>query len=319
MTDRWVAADELEIEAVAAAFARIIRLRCPEHAVLARALFERIRPARWTLEWSLPAWLGEALALHPRVISQVVLSNVMGLGSIRLQDDLADGEVPAEEIVGAQVLSAVLFDAALQPYRAMFDGQSPFWGELDRRLGEWRSATLTDSPTPGRGDPQPGAGQLAARAAPLHIPAYAMCLAADRADLYPLLGGALDRVLAALVLLDHAADWETDLAAGRWNAFVDALAGEADPSAAGERRRTAVRVALMTSDRARDFFDRVATLLSSAIALAEPLPVPVPRLVEHLRSMAAEVEAQGSSYGDHFRALGDRTARLWFPEATHAR
>ena len=329
MTDRRPADLELAFGVVSATFDRIVRERCPGQSSLARTLFERIGPDRWTLEWSLPVWLGEALGLDPPVIAEIVLSDVMGLGSIRLEDDLIDGEVPPEEVGAARLLSAVLFEAALEPYRAMFDGRSPFWAELDRRMTEWRSAAEDDAPTvpaedgaptvPAQGDREPHAGRLAARAAPLHVPAYAVCLATGRPDVYPLLGRALDHALEALVLYDAAADWEADLTSGRRNAFVAALAGETDAAASADGRRTAVRVALMTSDRARAYFDAIGDRLSRAIALTEQLPVPIPRLINHLRSVAAEVDARGGSYADHYRRLGDRTARLMVAGPAHGR
>lgn len=312
----------LDFRLVAAEFDRVVRSRCPEQVALAGRLFDRIGPDRWRLEWSLPVWLGKAVGLHPEIVAGVVRSTVMGLGAIRLEDDLADGEVAPEEIAGARVLLAVLFDAAIQPYRAMFDDRSPFWAELDRRMDEWRAAARDGTATPANlgADGRAGdAGRLAARGAPLHIPACAVCLAADRPELYPALGRSLDHVLEAEVLYDHAADWQADLEAGRWNAFVVAMSSETDARAHRERRRAAVRVGLMTSDRAQAYFDRIGDHLSTAIALAEQLPVPVPPLVEHLRSFVAEIDAQGASYRDRYRELGDRSARLLFPGATHGR
>jgi hypothetical protein len=298
LKDRSVADAGLDIVAVATEYDRIVSLACPEQRLLAGRVFERIQPDRWTLEWSLPRWLGEAFGMDPEVIAEIVLSNVLGLGAIRLEDDLVDGDVPPVEVAGARVLGAALFDAAVRPYRAMFAADSPFWTELDRRMSEWRAAARHD------------VGALAARGAPLQVSAYAVCLAAHRPEFYPALERCLDHALQALVLYDHAADWEADLDAGRWNAFVAAMVDAPDLRAARERLGVAVRVALMTSDRAEAFFARVADQASRAAAAAGQLPVRVPRLVDHLESWAAEVEHQGVAYRGRYLEFGDRAARL---------
>ena len=315
LTDRRVANAELDVGGIAAEFDRVVRLACPEQLQLARRVFDRIQPDRWRLEWSLPLWLGEAFSLRPEVIAKIALSNVMGLASVRLEDDLVDGDVPPEEIAGTRVLSAVLFDAALQPYQAMFDGNSPFWAQLSGRMAEWRAASRHNGPTNTcAADLEPDAWCLPARGAPLHISAYAVCLAVDRPELYAALGRCLDHVLEALVLCDHAADWEADLDAGRWNAFIAAMSGHPEVPTQREPLRSAVRVALMTSNDAEVFFARIGDHLSRAIAETEELPVPVPRLVDHLRSLAAQIQDHGASYRVHFRGLGDQAARLLFRE-----
>lgn len=290
---------------------RIVRVDCPDLEPPARRLFARIQPPRWELEWELPRWLGAAFGLSDRVVTDIVVSTVLGLGSIRLQDDLVDGDVPPGEIDGARLLQAVLFDAALERYRAMFGVGSPFWAEVDRRMQQWHAATQGSGPgDAGAGRPVPDAGHLATRGAPLHVSAYAVCLAADRPDLYAALGRSLDHLLEAQVLYDHVVDWEADLDAGRWNAFVAALSRGPDGPADRERCRIAVRVSLMTSRDADAYFAGIGDQLSRASDDAERLPIPVPRLVEHLRSMATQFDVHAAAYREHYRELGDRAARL---------
>jgi hypothetical protein len=161
---------------------------------MARRLFDRLPPSRWTLEWHLPLWLGDALRVDPDASRAIVLSNVLGLGSIRLQDDLADGEVAPQATEAAGQLAAALYDAALEPYRAWFPPASPFWAHLERCMRAWRSAT----------DATGGEEHLAARGAPLKVSAFALCLLADRLVTFRALEPCLDRALEALVRYDHA-------------------------------------------------------------------------------------------------------------------
>lgn len=272
---------------------------------MALDLLERLPPARWTLEWYLPLWLGRAFRLDDSVSNEVVLSNVLGLASIRLQDDLADGEVATDDRVGARALATALYDAALEPYRAPFDAGSPFWSHLDRRMTAWRAA-------------HPGP-DLAARGAPLHVGAVAVCLHADRMDVYRALEPCLDHALEALVRYDHVADWESDLDAGRWNAFVAAASPGRQVPGARDRHRAATYVAMLTSDVVVTWFDQIDDGLARAVAIADSLDPPVPPLVDHLRSFAPRVRAHGAAIHERYRELGDEAAKRLFPMPADAR
>lgn len=304
-TNRSVDPPDLDVASVAEAYERRVRAACPEHLPLALALLERLPPARWTLEWYLPWWLGRAFGLDDAVSSEVVLSNVLGLASIRLQDDLDDGEVAPNEQVAARTLATALYDAALEPYRARFDAVSPFWGHLDRQMTKWRAAT--------------SGLDLAARGAPLHVAAVAACLYADRMDVYGALGPCLDNALEALVRYDHVADWESDLDAGRWNAFVAEASPGPQVPGARDRHRAATNVAMLTSDVVVTWFDKIDDGLTRAIAMADTLDPPVAPLVDHLRSFAPRVRAHGALIHGRFRDLGDEVAKRLFPMPADAR
>ena len=178
-------------------------------------LFDRIEPGRWTLEWNLPWWLGLAFGLDEDEATELVVGTVLGLASVRLQDDLADGDVPASERAAAIDLSATLYELALAPYRSRFPASSPFWDHLATTMAAWRAAT--DGATPrddrARNELDESHARLAARGAPLKVPAFAICLLTDRIDAYPILDRGLDHALTALVLYDHFGDWQADLAA----------------------------------------------------------------------------------------------------------
>jgi hypothetical protein len=292
---------DLDLAGVAAAYERRVRDMCPEHLGLALRLLERLPPTRWTLEWRLPWWLGQAFGLDPSVAREIVLSNVLGLGSIRLQDDLADGEVAPGEVDGARVLAGAMYEAALEPYRVRFDRSSPFWRHLDKQMAAWRAATDRE------GSPE---SRLAARGAPLHIVAAAVCLLSDRMEAYPALEACLDHALEALVLYDHLADWEADLDAGRWNAFVAAVSPGAQDPEARDRHRAATYVAMLTADAVAACFGRIDEGLLRSAAIADTLSPPVPPLADHLRRFAGGLREQGAAVQERYRALGERAANL---------
>jgi hypothetical protein len=294
---------QLDIDAVRTAFEARVREACPDLLGPSRRLLDRLAPSRWTLEWYLPWWLGRALALDPATAHEIVLSNVLGLGSIRLQDDLADGEIPTGETDDAHRLAAALYDAALAPYRARFEPSSPFWDHLESAMRAWRVAATNDGPA-----------RLAARGAPLKISADAVCRLAGRASACAAIEPCLDHALEALVRLDHLADWRADLDAGRWNAFVaDVSSGAQVPEAHAWHRR-AVLVAMMTTDVVADQVARIRSDFLRAAAFAEALGedegVPLPELVEHLERLAVDAAVQGARLGEHYRDLGDRAAKL---------
>jgi hypothetical protein len=297
---------ELDTAGVSAAYLRRVREICPDHVQVATRLLERLPPERWMLEWHLPWWLGNAFGLDREVAREVVLSNVLGLGSIRLQDDLADREVAPRDVVAARTLSAVLYDAALEPYRSRLPSGSEFWAHLQTRMTEWRAASGED-------------GRLAARGAPLKISAFAVCLLTDRVDLYATVDGSLDEALEALVLYDHVADWQADLDAGRWNAFVADLSEGAQVPAERARHRGAVLVAMMTTDAIAVHVGRIEAGLLRAADLVDTLGVPVPPLATHLRRFARQVGEQGREVQAHYRDLGDRAAELLLGRPVDAR
>jgi hypothetical protein len=296
-TIRSTEVPDLDIGAVSAMYERRVRARRPDLRPKATRLLERLPPERWMLEWHLPWWLGHAFGLSPDIARELVLSNVCGLGSVRLQDDLADADVPPGDIEAATELSTTLYELALEPYRARFAPRSPLWAHLETTMGAWRQASDASE-------------ALASRGAPLKISAFAVCLLADRADQYDVLDRLLDDALEALVLYDHLADWQADLEAGRWNAFVAGVStGPQVPTERSGHRR-AVLVALMTTDAVAVHIGRVEAGLLRAADLAETLDPPVPPLIAHVRGFARQAGEDGRALQAHYRDLGDRAAKL---------
>ena len=297
MTIRSLDVPDLDTTDLSESFKRRVREVRPDLAQAAVRLLERLPPERWMLEWHLPWWLGHALGLDRELARDLVLSNLFGLGSIRIQDDLADGEIPPRKAVKAATLATTLYDLALEPYRTPFPSGSAFWAHLDACMTEWQTA-------------QDPAGRLAARGAPLKISAFGVCLLARRAEVYPTLDQLLDDALEALVLYDHIADWQADLDAGRWNAYIADLSDGPQVPEERTRHRRAVLVAMMTTDAVAVHIGRVQAGLLRAADLADTLVVPVPALVAHLRAFARQVGEDGRAIQAHYRDLGDRAARL---------
>ncbi|HEX8024823.1 MAG TPA: hypothetical protein VF484_01330, partial [Candidatus Limnocylindrales bacterium] len=131
----------VDTAATSAAFEAAILAAGPGTRSLAERVWRRLDTDRWTLEWQLPRWLGAAFGLDPALAERLVTSNVLGLASVRIADDLADGEIPPEDARGAPGLAAALYEAALAPYRARFEAHHPFWRRLDGWMATWRSET----------------------------------------------------------------------------------------------------------------------------------------------------------------------------------
>jgi len=281
--------DGVDTTATSAAYRAAAALAGPDATAPSRTIWARLDSDRWTLEWHLPLWLGDAFGLDRGLACQLVTSNVLGLASLRVADDLADGEIAADDLAPARRLAATLYDAALMPYRDLFGSDHAFWARLDRWMAEWRGAS------------ERAARRLAARGAPLKIPALAICLLTNRTDDFPALERCLDHALRALVLYDHACDWREDLAAGRWNAFAGA---GRDPSR--------FEAALLSGAVIGPYFARIDRELAPATRIAVELNIV--GLANHLSSQRASIEAQGRALESRHDALGIAATRLVFGE-----
>lgn len=304
----------LDRSAVSAACLRRVSEVCPEHLALAGQVLDQLDPARWTLEWLLPLWLGSRLGLDGDVARQLVVSNVMGLAALRLQDDLVDGEIAGDQVGNATVLSAALYDEAIATYHAHFSRASSFWPVLAGYMAEWRA--ITEGSATGRCE-EPTVRSLARRGAPLKISAFAACLLAERADLFPAIETCLDHALAALVLHDHARDWQEDLAAGRWNAFVARLSGHPQSPEHRDQNRSAVLMAMMTSRATGRYFARIERESRRAAGLADRLGLRL--MAAHLRVLAVRNNDLGARIEQRYHRYADEAAAIVFGAAFAAR
>lgn len=215
-------------------------------------LLERISTANWLLEWNLPRWLGEGLDLSPVMTGELIMGNVYGLAFVRIQDDLSDGESDDERETTI-LLGRELYNRWIERYHPMFDRQSVFWEYLDRFNGQWLRSTLEIGGPNGfelRSGQAGALRWLAERGAPLKICCVAACLLADRETLLPRLLEGVDHLLAGAVLVDHADDWQADLAEGRYNAFAAFIS----PQAGKEQNRQAVLEELYLGSAAQPYF-----------------------------------------------------------------
>jgi hypothetical protein len=249
----------------------------PHLAEAAAAWLETIQPPQWALEWSLPFWQGESFHLPDEITHRLVLSNVIGLAYIRLQDVLADGEALPIQPALAPLLSTLLYQRWMQEYIAQFGGDQRFWARFNQYLAEWLEATTTSNKMPERGfqDYEPvDFLQLAHRGAPLKVCAAGACLLAGREDLLSALADAIDHLLVGAVLLDHAQDWSDDLAAGRYNAFVAYASPQPQTPECLETNTRAVQQEICLGDAARPYFQVARDHLQTARKSAEPANCP---------------------------------------------
>ena len=214
-----------EMLAASEGYLAAFRTAPPRLAEAAMAWLENIRPPQWALEWSLPFWLGETLGLPREATRRLVLSNVIGLAFVRLQDALADGETPQIGPALAPPLSTLIYQRWMQEYRGLCDTPR-FWMYFDGYLAEWLAATIAGDESPVHAFQEFGEEDflhLAHRGAPLKVCVAAACLLAGREQDLPGVGRCHRSLLVGAVLLDHAHDWTDDLAAGRYNAFVASI------------------------------------------------------------------------------------------------
>jgi len=322
--------DELDPAAVSAAYERRVAAIAPEQVGGAMRLLDGLDSKRWRLEWHLPLWLGNAVGLDRQISTEIAVSNVLGLASLRLRDDVVDGDVDGGDVSAAPALIATLLEASIDAYRSRFARGSRFWKQLDRWMAEWHAAIEEngqpgpaggsvdgeDDPAASSGDPERNVGFLSRRGAPLKISAYAVCLLTKRTAVFPAVERCLDHALAAMVLYDHVCDWEADLAAGRWNAFVAAT----DTSQGAEdrgRARAGVLAALLSGDAIEQSFARIHLELERAVAASDRIGVPA--LSRHLSGLASQLDAEGSLMGAHYRELGERAAAAMFGDHPLAR
>lgn len=309
---------ELDVAAVTAAFEARALAAAPDQAVLATELIRRLQPDHWTLEWYLPWWLGQSLAVDPAICGDIVLGNVLGLASLRLRDDLADGEIRPADEPGARALSDALYAEAMALFRERFGETSPLWAVLARSMAQWDVATLAHALRPaGSRRHRPRLRRfdvIARRGAPLKVCASALCLLADRPDIVPRLDAAIDHALAAWILFDDANDWPADIAAGRWNAFVARVAIEPQETSRPDELHTAVIMAMLTTDRTQRYFSTIRRAVERSASIADE--VGLRPLAEHVRAFGAHAARRGEQVQNHYHALTERATVLMFGDAS---
>ena len=234
-------------------------------------LLARVSPPNWTLEWSLPGWLGEPLGLHERSVVELTLANVFGLAYIKLQDDLMDGEISEAERTTALLLADVLHRKWLLVYIGLFPGDSPFWVHFERYMAQWGAATWRSQRAPAkpfRDYEDADWRSLGHRGAPLKTCPAAVCLLTQHESVLVKLEEALDYLLTGAVLFDHVRDWSADLAAGRHNAFVAYTSGWPQTPDYREANRRTVMQEILVGRTGQAYFELLGCEISAAQAIA---------------------------------------------------
>jgi hypothetical protein len=189
----------------------------------ATRLLTRLARPNWTMEWYLPRWLGESLGVRPAYWRGLMLSNVYGLAYVRLQDDLADGELgdlPRDVLVP---LCSALYALWTGEYLAQFGADPLFWDRFRCYLSQWIGATLdgdaSESERPAPLSPEDRM-RLAHRGAPLKICCAGTALLASRPELIGDLETAVDHLpgRGGVARPYRRLGGRSD--AGRYNAFV---------------------------------------------------------------------------------------------------
>ncbi|MCC7354353.1 MAG: hypothetical protein IT330_11405 [Anaerolineae bacterium] len=288
-----------EMSAVEATYTAALARYGPEIAEMGRRLWQRIASPHWALEWALPRWLGDAFGLPLDTSHALVVGNVLGLAYVRLQDDLADGESNPASRPAAISLGTALYHQTIRHYMGLFDPASPFWNYLDTWMGQWLRATIQSnkpSITDFRAHQEDHFLRLAGRGAPLKICAAAAGLLAARAETIPPLAAALDHLLVSAVLLDHAHDWEQDLASGRYNAFIAYTSPLPQETEQREANRRHVLAELMLGGGGRAYFGIINDHLRLAGQIVQPLKI------TGLDAYLLWLEAHARDYGEELAA-----------------
>jgi hypothetical protein len=271
------------IESVSVQFCASLERLAPALLPPARRLLSRIAAPNWTLEWSLPVWLGDAFGLPPETSAGSVLANAYGLAFVRLIDDLADGEGAELQQAEAVLLAGALHSLWVAQLQEVIGGRRTlaacgkvaprFWPRFHRYRSQWRQALLDDRlpPTHFSAYTETDLRRLAARGAPLKVCCAAACLLGGREGDLPALEAAIDHLLAGAVLLDHAQDWRQDLTEGRANAFVAHFSDLPQVAEHREANRRAVLEGILLGDSGRPYFARIGALLRAAGETAQAL------------------------------------------------
>lgn len=228
----------------------------------ASRVLERIATPHWALEWGLSHWLSDAYGLATGAAEDLLLSNVSLLAYARVLDDLVHGKT--EEPIGdAAVLAAALQQQATRRYLDMLDGELRirFWSYFGDFTARW---LRTLAPVPD-GEPTPGSG----RGALIRIACAAGCLAVGREDSLLPLVRALDHLLVAIVLLDDACGWESDLQTNRSNALVSFCSTSPQAQENQETNRATVLHGIYVDDVLPRYFAVARERLRSAYLWCE--------------------------------------------------
>ena len=279
----------------------------------AHHLLERITTPNWALEWCLPLWVGENLGLPHDTRRLLMLSNVFGLGYVRVQDDLTDDETTKAPRAEALALSTLLYHLWMDAYRGRIQRASCLLAASRCDPGRVGASDPRRQPAErGRRMAPDGADtrlQLAHRGAPLKLAPGGACLLAGKDGMIPTWDEALEHLLAAMVLFDHAEDWRDDLAAGRYNAFIAYASPLPQTAEHREANERAVFDEMFHGPGGRPYFARIIEEADVAERLAQCIACT--GLSEYLTRLKAGLATSGEQWAEGYQAhLRAITAQL---------
>jgi hypothetical protein len=205
------------------------------------------------------------LGLDPRIQAELVEINALALMALRLQDDLADGDLGHDDPLAP--LAAGLLESVQQRTLLLLPPAHPFWDEYERRLQDWQRSQVSGhfrQFNPSDSDDR----QAYLPAAPLHLSLQATCHLAHEPAAIQLLAPAIDEYLCALVLLDHLKDWPMDVASGHDNHFVQWMLPP-DRYESPAEVKAAVWAALASDDEFSSYLAKITGPLSRAASAVE--------------------------------------------------
>jgi hypothetical protein len=231
-------------------------------------LLSGLATSDWELEWSLPRWLAEPLALSEDVVGRLVAANALGLGYVRLIDDCRDRENARLEFADMERLANVFYRAAIGVYLELLGPHAWFWSQVGKFLHQWRAVGFDDVSI----DVFHAAGaqvqRLAHLGSPLHIGGAAVCAISGQEARLAEMTLPIHHYLIASVLLDHMADWQEDLQAGRPNLFVRALLHDEPSGWQPPRATMQLREAFLRTRPVQDYLGLVARHFHIALFLS---------------------------------------------------
>lgn len=168
----------------------------------------------------LPYWMQEITLLPDESVKKLSLANVFVMLYYFVVDDIMDAAKGEHK---DKLPLANLFQMQFQHiYRALFPPQSPFWHYYETYVLEWADAVAGELDGNYFHTDQ---RKVAWKASPVKNASTGALLLAGRAELIPVVTGAVEQVLVTLQMLDDWADWKEDLDEGSYNCLLAFLRG----------------------------------------------------------------------------------------------
>jgi hypothetical protein len=219
----------------------------------------------FSFNYALPVWLGKRFGMRGPDLQALLLANTFHGLYYGLMDGLMDGHTGNEangspfQVPHLGVICTLFYGEGMLHYAQIGNRFPAFWRERGGFECEWGAAIGRERSAKACSPGPIDLRHAAAKGAPIKntvaFVRYACDLSASDCERLLLM---LDQTMAAMILLDDIADWETDITEGRANQFARLLSHAAG---APEVSLTAVKRALLTTNAAERYIADVITLL----------------------------------------------------------